>query len=219
MRWYYDRSCFIRNNILTFICYNCRSYYSICLNYTSYNFKQIDNKKTHLYLTVRCVFYIYNWQTTFVDSPFPIFIIIKFIEKVNKNFNFSYFLFLLFESILIYKYKKRVVTISSYYFLVDRDGFGEPRRENSLPDYFLILLFEPSAINLLLLNYSKLLLIHLIFGVPRGTRTPIGRLGGDCSILLSYKHICHYYITTYFCFQHCIKSNFIVNSPLLFPAL
>ena len=28
----------------------------ICLNYTGYNFKQIDNKKTHLYLTVRCVF-------------------------------------------------------------------------------------------------------------------------------------------------------------------
>ena len=27
------------------------------------------------------------------------------------------------------------------------------------------------------------------FGVPRGTRTPIGRLGGDCSILLSYGHI------------------------------
>ena len=96
-------------------------------------------------------FYIYNWQTTFVDSPFSIFIIIKFIEKVNKNFNFSYFLFLLFESILIYKYKKRVVAISSYCFLVDRDGFGEPRRENSLPDYFLILLFE----SILLYKYKK----------------------------------------------------------------
>ena len=35
-----------------------------------------------------------------------------------------------------------------------------------------------------------------IFGVPRGTRTPIGRLGGDCSILLSYGHI-SFYILTY----------------------
>ncbi len=26
-------------------------------------------------------------------------------------------------------------------------------------------------------------------GVPTGTRTPIDRLGGDCSILLSYRHI------------------------------
>ena len=96
-------------------------------------------------------FYIYNWQTTFVDSPFSIFIIIKFIEKVNKNFNFSYFLFLLFESILIYKYKKRVVAISSYYFLVDRDGFGEPRRKNSPLDYFLFLLFE----SILIYKYKK----------------------------------------------------------------
>ena len=47
-RWCYDRSCFIRNNILTFIWLSCRNYYSICLNYTGYNFKQIDNKKTHL---------------------------------------------------------------------------------------------------------------------------------------------------------------------------
>ena len=44
-RWCYDRSSFIRNNILTFICFSCRNYYSICLNYTGYNFKQIDNKK------------------------------------------------------------------------------------------------------------------------------------------------------------------------------
>ena len=55
-RWCYDRSCFIRNNILTFIWLSCRNYYSICLNYTDYNFKQIDNKKTHL--AVQCVFYI-----------------------------------------------------------------------------------------------------------------------------------------------------------------
>ena len=49
-RWCYGISCFIRNNILTFIWLSCRNYYSICLSYTSYNFKQIDNKKTHLYL-------------------------------------------------------------------------------------------------------------------------------------------------------------------------
>ena len=31
-------------------------------------------------------------------------------------------------------------------------------------------------------------------GEPRGTRTPIGRLGGDCSILLSYRFKnCTYY--------------------------
>ena len=47
-RWCYDRSSFIRNNILTFIWLSCRNYYSICLNYIGYSFKQIDNKKTHL---------------------------------------------------------------------------------------------------------------------------------------------------------------------------
>ena len=47
-RWCYDRRSFIKNNMPTFICFNCRNYYSICLNYTDYNFKQIDNKKTHL---------------------------------------------------------------------------------------------------------------------------------------------------------------------------
>ena len=44
-RWCYDRSSFIRNNILTFIWLSCRNYYSICLNYISYIFEQIDNKK------------------------------------------------------------------------------------------------------------------------------------------------------------------------------
>ena len=29
----------------------------------------------------------------------------------------------------------------------------------------------------------------MFHGVPRRTRTTIGRLGGDCSILLSYEHI------------------------------
>ena len=47
-RWCYDRSYFIKNNIFTFICFDCRNYYSICLNYILYIFKQIDNKKTHL---------------------------------------------------------------------------------------------------------------------------------------------------------------------------
>ena len=27
----------------------------------------------------------------------------------------------------------------------------------------------------------------MLYGLPTGTRTPIDRLGGDCSILLSYK--------------------------------
>ena len=40
-RWCYDRSSFIRNTISTFIWLNCRNYYSVCLNYTGYNFKQI----------------------------------------------------------------------------------------------------------------------------------------------------------------------------------
>ncbi len=30
------------------------------------------------------------------------------------------------------------------------------------------------------------------FGIPRGTRTPICRLGGDCSILLSYGYVYGY---------------------------
>ena len=47
-RWCYDRRNFIRNNIFTFVWYNCRNYYSICLNYDDYKIKQIDNKKTHL---------------------------------------------------------------------------------------------------------------------------------------------------------------------------
>ena len=41
-RWCYDRSSFITNNILTFICFSCRNYYSICLNYIRNIFKQID---------------------------------------------------------------------------------------------------------------------------------------------------------------------------------
>jgi len=61
-RWCYDRSCFIRNNILTFICISCRNYYSICLNYTGYNFKQIDNKKHICNLSIWCVFYTYSRQ-------------------------------------------------------------------------------------------------------------------------------------------------------------
>ena len=56
-RWCYDRSYFVRNNISTFIWLCCRNYYSICLSYTGYNFKQIDNKKnTSVTFPVRCVF-------------------------------------------------------------------------------------------------------------------------------------------------------------------
>jgi len=48
----YDRSSFITNNLFTFIWLNCRNYRCICLNYTGYNFKQINNKKTHLLIVV-----------------------------------------------------------------------------------------------------------------------------------------------------------------------
>ena len=43
-----DRSIFIRKNTLTFVLHSYRNYHSICLNYTGYNFEQIDKKKTHL---------------------------------------------------------------------------------------------------------------------------------------------------------------------------
>lgn len=38
-------------------------------------------------------------------------------------------------------------------------------------------------------NYLQSAALFFIFGVPKGTRTSIARLGGGCSILLSYKHI------------------------------
>ena len=40
----YDRRNFTRNNIYTFIRFNCRNCLCICLNYTSDNFEQIVKK-------------------------------------------------------------------------------------------------------------------------------------------------------------------------------
>lgn len=51
-------------------------------------------------------------------------------------------------------------------------------------------------------NYLQSAALFFIFGVPKGTRTSIARLGGGCSILLSYKHISSYqrYYNSFFHF-------------------
>ena len=54
-------------------------------------------KKHICNLAVQCVFLHINWQTTFVDSPFPIFIIFEIFEIVKYNVkfymtNFKYFI-------------------------------------------------------------------------------------------------------------------------------